>query len=403
VWRDAHGHLASIASEPGSAEQVNCLSRAVKVLARKPMKTMTLTPASLLMLSLRSVLLLSLSMWAMACAGAPGHAHAVSCDLIAAPTGHDDDAGSLTAPLRSPQAVIDRLRPGQTGCLRGGTYNARDRHGFIAYFGHGGRKGRRLTLRGYPGERVTLRGVVAVTRRASRVRISDLSIDDPVPYAASGQLTVQLNAAHTLLERLDITNHASKTCIILGAAGAGRATHTIIRNTVLHDCGVPGNVHDQAIYVQEAANTTIERNVIERTGTYAIQLYPNAQDSLIRRNILADNGGGVIVAGEGRKSSSHSLIENNVISHSLRQPNLEVYWGTRVGRDNVARGNCLWDGAMPDDLPGLARRGNLTANPMLTATGALPYRVSSGSHCHSVVGSDVGISPSALAALRRRR
>ena len=46
----------------------------------------------------------------------------VTCDQYAAPTGSDSSVGTLAAPFATAQHLADSLSPGQTGCLRGGTY-----------------------------------------------------------------------------------------------------------------------------------------------------------------------------------------------------------------------------------------------------------------------------------------
>ena len=53
------------------------------------------------------------------CASAPAQA---PCTYTAALSGSDHSRGSASRPFHSVQRLVDRLRPGQTGCVRGGTY-----------------------------------------------------------------------------------------------------------------------------------------------------------------------------------------------------------------------------------------------------------------------------------------
>ena len=45
-----------------------------------------------------------------------------TCDKLASPSGSDGGTGTLGDPYATPKKLIDSLAPGQTGCLRAGTY-----------------------------------------------------------------------------------------------------------------------------------------------------------------------------------------------------------------------------------------------------------------------------------------
>ena len=47
---------------------------------------------------------------------------AVSCDRVASPSGSDSAPGTVAAPLRTLEALLEAVEPGQTACLRAGTY-----------------------------------------------------------------------------------------------------------------------------------------------------------------------------------------------------------------------------------------------------------------------------------------
>ena len=49
-------------------------------------------------------------------------AQASACNKVAAPGGSDSAAGTVSAPYATFQKLAHSLAPGQTGCLRGGTY-----------------------------------------------------------------------------------------------------------------------------------------------------------------------------------------------------------------------------------------------------------------------------------------
>lgn len=351
-------------------------------------------------MSLRIVLLFTVLLCTAAFGGPVASASpAVSCDLVAAPDGRDDAAGTVAAPLRTPQRLIDRLGPGQTGCLRAGVYADRSSDGYVARFAHGGRRGRPLILRNFPGERATLAGIVYVTRTADDVTISDLVIDDPTTYASNGEITVEINATRTTLLRDEITNRSLKTCVILGSGDVGRAIGTVIRDSILHECGDPDNhMHDHAIYLTQAAGTRIEGNVISGTGGYGVHLYPDAQRTLVRHNVIVGNGGGVIFAGEGDSASSHNVVEENVIERSSQAPDVSSYWGDRVGNRNVARRNCLSGGPVAEH-PGFAILGNIVGRALFAGPAKGAFQVESARSCSPVIGN--AIAATAASLLRR--
>ena len=75
--------------------------------------------------------------------------------LAANPCDHVASPGTDTA-----QQLLDSLRPGETGCLRGGTY--RSSRGYVLNARRGGAPGAPITLRSFPGERARLVGIIDI-------------------------------------------------------------------------------------------------------------------------------------------------------------------------------------------------------------------------------------------------
>ncbi len=137
-------------------------------------------------------------------------------------------------------------------------------------------------------------------------------------------------AAHTRILDNRITNHHARTCLLLGSnSDQGDSRDTLIRGNSFYDCGSPKNGQlDHAIYAAESRHAQIVDNLIVGSAAYGIHLYPNAQRSLVQGNLLYDNGGGVIIAGDSNYTSNRNVVTGNVIANSRRSPEV-VAWFER--------------------------------------------------------------------------
>ena len=107
--------------------------------------------------------------------------------------------------------------------------------------------------------------------------------------------------------------------------------------------------------------------------------------------MIDGNGEGVIFsseAGGGEYSaayaSSGNVVTRNIISNSTQRHNVESFWAGPVGTGNVARDNCLWNGAQGNiDLSagGFLSISNIVANPGFVDREAGDFRLQSGSPC----------------------
>lgn len=313
----------------------------------------------------RLSLVLATAVTLLAPAGADA---APACTRVAAPNGSDTARGTVDAPLRSAQAVIEALRPGDTGCLRAGTYDDEVNGPYVANFHRGGRRGARIALRSFPGERAKLRGVTVVSKRAGYVTISGLDIDGRRPHASDTPIGIQLMARRTVLANNDITDPTAN-CVGLGWPAEGPAIANVIRGNRFHDCGTTrDDMHDHAIYANYAIGGQIVENVIVRSAAYAVHLYGSNRGLRIARNVMVGNGGGVIFAGHGRDVASHNTVTHNVIADSSRAAGIQAWWDSGRGRGNRVVSNCLSGNAIDSANGGFSVLGNvITAAGILSA------------------------------------
>ena len=292
---------------------------------------------------------------------------------------------------KSPRKLLRTLRPGETGCLPGGTYRG------DLEIRSGGRPGRRVTLRSSPGELARIVGRVVLHEDADFVTLSWLALDGRNPRRLPSPSVV---GDHVTFDRVDVTNGHTSICFTLGAAGVGVAERTVIANSRVHDCGtLPAMNHEHGIYVAHARATRIVGNWIYGNADRGIQLYPAPRGTVVRGNVIDGNGQGVAFGGVGAAAPRGNVVEGNVITGSLLRGNVESFQspGASAGSANAVRRNCVAGGARGAliDLPrdGFAVEGNLAAAP--------PYRDSAGGDlrfpddhpCAELFAGDPGVTP----------
>lgn len=252
--------------------------------------------------------------------GAPTAAPA--CTLWAHPAGNNRADGSARAPVRSITTMMERLAPGQVGCLAPGTTFSQN-----VVITRGGERGRPVQLRG--GGRAALGGGIAI--RASNVVVAGLTIhgrgDRPGVVAVTGE---RVSLLRNEISGRDV--YRSTPCVLLD-----RAAGTTIDGNVIHECTRRSGrgIYGAGIQAVSSLATSILHNVIQRTPGDGIAL-TSSRRTLIARNHLHGNASGVYLG----PRTSETVVIDNVISYSGRH---NVHGsGGRGG--NLVTANCLWKG-----------------------------------------------------------
>jgi hypothetical protein len=336
---------------------------------------------------------------ALASAGAgASSASDPSCTRVAAPGGSNSAAGTESAPFATAQRLVDSLGPGDVGCLRQGTYseNVTVNHG-------GSSDSSRVVIKSYDGERATVSGRLYVPDRANYVTIEQLNLDGHnAPACSSGSTCTQLpsptvNGDHIIFQDNEVTNRHVGICFNLGAAGYGRAVADVIQRNRIHDCGrIPSSNHDHGIYLAYSDGTKVLDNVIYDNADRGVQLYPDAQGTLIKGNVIDGNGEGVIFSGAGGTASNNNVVENNVITNSTIRHDVESWYPDIVGTGNVVRNNCVHGGAGGafGSAYGFQIQDNLKVDPSYVDRAAKDFRLAADSPCAGVLaGASVPAQP----------
>jgi parallel beta helix pectate lyase-like protein len=299
-----------------------------------------------------------------------------TCDRVAAAGGSDDAAGTAQAPYASVRKLAGSLVEGQTGCVRGrvpgDVWVSRSS----------------VTLTSEPGQRGAIAGQIVIDPDAHHVTVRDLDLDStgvgrPSPIVLGDDAT---------FARDDITNgHTPIVCMILGAKNhdsGARADRTRIYDNRIHDCGTVDN-HRHGLYVEHALDTRIVGNVIYDNADRAIQLYPDAQNTVITGNVIDGNGEGIIFSGNGPYSSSGTVVRGNVLTNPRLRAVVESWYpsGTPKGHDNVVEFNCLAGakGTIDSANGGFTASNNLFADPQYVDRDAKDFRLREGSPCAALL------------------
>jgi nitrous oxidase accessory protein NosD len=278
------------------------------------------------------------------------------------------------------QRLVDSLRPGQVGCLSGGTYREAVK---ITTSG--------VTLQAAVGERATLVGPLELTRESEHVVVRGLYLDgrnddnDPSPIVNGRDIRFVDN---------DVTNEHTSICFVLGNPDFGVARNVTIERNRIHDCGrLPATNLEHGVYVGLARGARVVDNWIYDNADYGVQLYPDARGSLVAGNVIDGNGEGIVFGGSESVAASDNVVQGNVISNSRIRFNAEWHFDGPVGRGNVLRRNCLGGGArdtgnggvMQPDV-GFTASGNVVAEPAFRAPG--DYRLKPHTACTRVFSGD---------------
>jgi parallel beta-helix repeat protein len=299
---------------------------------------------------------------------------AVDCDAVLAEGG---DAAAFVA----------RLGGGETGCLRGGVHTADG----VAKITEPG-----VVLTSYPDESATLAGRLWIEQGADGTVVEGLTLDGRNPETKPSPT---VNADEVVLRDNDITNHHTSICVSVNDYSGGAPPRgVVIEGNVIHDCGeLPATNHHHGIYLASARDTVVHNNLIYGNADRGVQLYPDADDSIVTGNIIDGNGEGVIFGGGPSSSSDGNLVANNVITNSNVRWNIQSHWQGPVGSGNIARDNCVWSerggyyGGDPErsgieEMDGARATGNVVADPGYADAAAGVFRLGRDSACVDVLG-----------------
>ncbi|MGZ6686294.1 MAG: right-handed parallel beta-helix repeat-containing protein [Solirubrobacteraceae bacterium] len=304
--------------------------------------------------------------------------HKQLCQRFASPLGSDSTGrGTRARPFRSVVRLDRALRPGQTGCLRGGTYGSITT---LIRLRNSGRPGHPITIRSFPGEIALVRGWVALD--GSYTTLSRLKIDGSNTFyrqvREGTNCPAPVSQPLVITGRNDILQHDDYFQSVpslrgngIGIGFSGNADNTIIRYSKIHDVG-QCDAYDHLIYLSHGNNVRIYDNWLwNDPHGRGVQLYPAPTSARVFNNVIDHAGEGFVIGNEPGDTVSGNQIYNNIITHSTGLPSEHIpgdaihdLYGGRPGTGNSFHNNDLFDnpGGM-GRLTAVRAYGNTHARP----------------------------------------
>jgi len=295
------------------------------------------------------------------------------------PTGSDANTGTAAAPWRTVQKALDTLRPGERAYVHAGAYAEN------LFMSRAGTPDAPITIQNYPGEQPVLRpGLVEtnniplqVGRGAAYVRFHGLTIEGATG-PSTANVYVSGNAHDVELSECEIRGSQRQ-----GFFSEATTASIHVVACYVHDNGGSGPVQlDHNLYVQGHGHVIADCLVANAPNGFGIQIYPSSDRVIVTENtIVGALRDGIIMGGDGARTTSNAAIVNNVIAFNGRY-GISTYWGDGavVGANNIATTNIVWANAAGSIVGiGIGDLLNILADPFFVDRAAGNYHLQSTS------------------------
>lgn len=302
-----------------------------------------------------------------------------TCDLFAAPWGSNSSGrGTFGDPFRSLTKLDRALRPGQTGCLRAGSYG-----GLTAWqrVNTNGTRSARIKIREYPGETATVKGWLDL--EGSYTTLEDLRIDGsntryphrPPGVTCPGNVSQPLTIAghNDVLQDLDyFQSIPALRSAGIGIGFWGDADDTVIRDNRIHDVG-GCEFYDHLIYLASGRHVQIYDNWMwNDPHGWGVKLDPGPQDARVWGNVIDRAGSGFNFGNSsGRRPTAGNLVFDNIVVNSTGVSNTDIPWSypgvvvTSPGLFRASTGNQVFDNVSYNNKGGITDLASVVAPSQL--------------------------------------
>jgi hypothetical protein len=288
-----------------------------------------------------------------------------------ATTGNDANAGTQASPFRTIKKGLSVLRPADTLYLRGGRYNEGILNTTKQLIPSGTSWATPVTIAGYPGEVVTLRGGISLHTYGGSLRylvFDNLIMDGKGVYVRGPW------AQHIRLQNSEVKNVPTQGIQGYDASyiefinlkvhnnGSTRLHHGFyiaIKYALIDGCDIYNNsgngiaVYDGKCTTYDCADNTIIRNssIHDNRGDGGVTLN-HGSNMLFSNNLVYDNRYGVVVS-YGKPTNTQ--IDSNTIYNGLYGIRINAGSTRAIVQDNVLYQNVV---AINDRGAGTILRNN---------------------------------------------
>jgi len=341
-----------------------------------------------------------------------------SCNLFAASSGSDGNAGSKSAPFRSLSKLAASLKAGQTGCLQSGETFDSTGNLYLSPGETHGEEGRPITITSTnPNEPATITHSLAFEHGVDYVTFTHLDFNWSVPkpwvcwnaegniipgeiISGPGKCTAGTPNAESAVQIVlggkadsltydDITNSDTNICIIEGSGAEG----DVLEHDRIHNCGPtveaaqsgfsilneePG-WHSHGVY-DFGRGTIIKNDYIYDNSRAGVLLYGGGEGAVAEHNVIDHNGAGIWFGNDNNDRAAWNIITSSTSPREVADYGIGSY---EPGSGNVATENCL-DGNLSGEIEGgsFTSTNNKTGtNPLYVNAEQHQYTLQAGSPC----------------------
>lgn len=288
------------------------------------------------------------------------------------PHGVDAGPGTRARPWKSLQRALDAVSPGHRVIVRAGTYVG------SLELRRGGEKGAPVSIEAFEGEKPVIGGRLKIS--ADYASVTGLVFDGAT--APTADVLIWIDGGDDVEIRHNEVRNAAQSGIFVGNDKDPAERARILENWI-HDNGQPNlNPGLQLGYSRRAL---IGNNVIERSGAFGIELFPDADDTTVIHNTIVANGrSGVILAGNADATSDRNVLANNIVAFN-GELGIRTSWTAAIGTGNTAKRNITYENSQGQFGEGtygvglLVEPSNRVVDPQFADSSRGNYRLASTS------------------------
>ncbi|MDQ3985599.1 MAG: hypothetical protein M3280_03775 [Actinomycetota bacterium] len=295
-------------------------------------------------------------------------AHADGAVYYMAPTGSDNNPGTVEQPWRTFSESLEKLRAGDTLFARGGRY-VENATGMVL---HPGTSSAPIRVKAYPGERPVLEGLLWL-RSPTYWRFNNIDVTWRDGNSSTSHMVKIGNGTNWVFRNSELWGARSFAALNVYSTVPGQPEgFKIARNCIHHTYPSNDTNQDHLMYLNPATDGSggvIQNNVLfgAHNGNGIKLAGPDSSTGpgrvTVKRNTILDTGRSVLVGGKAH----HTSVHHNILAGANNGPPVRGY--QLSGTDNVAYKN-VWTGAsdMIYSDPGYPSRvqdlgGNMNIEP----------------------------------------